>query len=50
MQGDNMKKYEEVFRRFLLIFVIIVMCLVVLVGGSVTFVESESVLKYIDKK
>ncbi|MEF9952231.1 MAG: hypothetical protein RR840_05195 [Clostridium sp.] len=45
-----MKKYEEVFRRFLLIFIIVAMCLVVLIGGRVTFLESESVLKYIDKK
>ncbi|MEG1415015.1 MAG: hypothetical protein RSA01_04320 [Clostridium sp.] len=45
-----MKKYEELFRRFLLIFVIVAMCLLVLIGGSVTFIESKSVLKYIDKK
>lgn len=41
---------EEKMKRFLLIFVIIAMCIFVLFAGRETFIESESVLKYIDKK
>lgn len=37
-------------RRFLLLFVIVAMCLFVIFSGKATFIDSESVLKYIDKK
>ncbi|MEG0641266.1 MAG: hypothetical protein RR515_01605 [Clostridium sp.] len=45
-----MKKFEEVIKRFVLIFVIIAMCVFVLFVGKETFIESKSVLKYVDKK
>lgn len=37
-------------KRFLLLLVIVAMCIFVLFAGKATFIESESVLKYNDKK